>query len=61
MAPQPTPEPLADFTPAVRDWFTRSFAAPTDAQASRVGIWAVRGRGSEAAQLGASVLTRAAA
>ncbi len=26
------PDPLAGFTPAVRDWFTRSFAAPTDAQ-----------------------------
>jgi len=26
-------DPLASFTPAVRDWFTRSFAGPTEAQA----------------------------
>src|ERR687888_2459245 len=32
-SPAPQTDPLADFTPAVRDWFTRSFAAPTDAQA----------------------------
>jgi ATP-dependent Lhr-like helicase len=28
-----TPDPLASFTPRVRDWFTRSFERPTDAQA----------------------------
>ena len=27
-----TPDPLASFTPSVRDWFRRSFEAPTDAQ-----------------------------
>jgi len=27
------PDPLATFTPGVRDWFTRSFEAPTEAQA----------------------------
>ncbi len=27
------PDPLASFTPGVRDWFTRSFEAPTEAQA----------------------------
>jgi len=26
------PDPLASFTPAVRDWFSRSFAGPTEAQ-----------------------------
>src|SRR3954447_13926159 len=26
-------DPLASFTPSVRDWFTRSFEAPTEAQA----------------------------
>ncbi len=26
-------DPLSDFTPAVRDWFTRAFEAPTSAQA----------------------------
>ncbi|MCW2952119.1 MAG: box helicase [Conexibacter sp.] len=26
------PSPLASFTPTVRDWFTRAFAAPTEAQ-----------------------------
>ena len=25
-------DPLASFTPAVRDWFTRSFEGPTEAQ-----------------------------
>ena len=28
-----TPDPLASFTPAVRDWFRRSFEEPTPAQA----------------------------
>ena len=27
-----SPDPLASFTPSVRDWFTRSFAEPTTAQ-----------------------------
>ncbi len=27
-----TPDPLASFTPQVRDWFTRSFERPTEAQ-----------------------------
>src|SRR5258705_10456868 len=27
------PSPLSSFTPQVRDWFLRSFAEPTDAQA----------------------------
>ena len=27
-----TPDPLASFTPSVREWFARSFEAPTDAQ-----------------------------
>jgi ATP-dependent Lhr-like helicase len=29
----PSADPLASFTPAVRDWFTRAFAEPTQAQA----------------------------
>ncbi|MEA2399296.1 MAG: ATP-dependent helicase Lhr and Lhr-like helicase, partial [Thermoleophilaceae bacterium] len=27
-----SPDPLATFTPQVRDWFTRAFAEPTEAQ-----------------------------
>jgi len=34
---QPAAEPLAAFSPAVRDWFLGSFAQPTAAQ---VGGWA---------------------
>ncbi|MEO8570367.1 MAG: DEAD/DEAH box helicase, partial [Chloroflexota bacterium] len=33
MAHAITSDPLAPFSPAVRDWFRASFAAPTDAQA----------------------------
>ena len=33
MAPTAVSDPLAPFSPAVRDWFRASFEAPTDAQA----------------------------
>ena len=33
-APPVVADPLAPFSPAVRDWFRASFEAPTDAQAA---------------------------
>ena len=36
------PDPLASFTPAVRDWFTRAFSEPTPAQAQ---AWPAIARG----------------
>src|SRR5258705_13461480 len=36
------PSPLSSFTPQVRDWFLRSFAEPTDAQAQ---AWPAIARG----------------
>jgi ATP-dependent Lhr-like helicase len=38
----PSADPLASFTPAVRDWFTRAFAEPTQAQAQ---AWPAIARG----------------
>ena len=42
VAPAVVSDPLAPFSPAVRDWFRASFEAPTDAQARG---WAAISRG----------------